>query len=153
MRSAMLFLTAVILTIGFSERTHAGVQSLSLQVDGLACPFCAYGLEKKLKKVEGVEKLKIDVESGRVDLIVKGDVKLGDGAKPGLVSLARKAVKDGGFTAREVRATVDGTVVDVSGKWRLEVSSSNPSAKRARRRETIRMPMKAPESGWLSRGG
>lgn len=121
MRNVISFLAAVVLTLGFGIPSQAGVQSLSLQVDGLACPFCAYGLEKKLKKVESVEKLKIDVESGRVDLTLKGDARLGGGDGLGLVSVARKAVKDGGFTAREIRATVDGVVVGVSGELRLQV--------------------------------
>ena len=33
--------------------------------------FCAYGLEKKLKKVEAVEKLKIHVKQGSAKLAVK----------------------------------------------------------------------------------
>ena len=125
MRSVLLLLAAGVATIGFSIPSHARVQSVSLQVDGLACPFCAYGLEKKLKKVEGVEKLTIDLESGRVRLTLKGDVKLGGEEGPGLVSLARKAVKDGGFTVREVRATVDGTVKGVPGEWWLDVAETD----------------------------
>ena len=38
-------------------------QSYRLTVDGLACPFCAYGIEKKLGAVNGVEKL--DIGHGR----------------------------------------------------------------------------------------
>ena len=125
MRSVLLLLAAGVATIGFSIPSHARVQSVSLQVDGLACPFCAYGLEKKLKKVEGVEKLTIDLESGRVHLTLKGDVKLGGEEGPGLVSLTRKAVKDGGFTVREVRATVDGIVKGVPGEWRLDVAETD----------------------------
>ena len=35
-------------------------------VAGLGCPFCAYGLEKKLKEFKGVKKLKMNLESGDV---------------------------------------------------------------------------------------
>lgn len=114
-------IAVVFLTACWSVPVRSEVMSLTLDVDGLACPFCAYGLEKKLKKVEGVVKLKIDVEAGRVDLTIRPGARLGDSQKLGLVSLAKKAVKDGGFTAREVRATVDGTLKGVSGEWRLEV--------------------------------
>ena len=34
-----------------------------LRVDGLACPFCAYGVEKKLSSVKGVEKLTLDIDA------------------------------------------------------------------------------------------
>jgi len=36
--------------------------TVKIRVDGPACPFCAYGLEKKLKRVEGVKDLEIDLE-------------------------------------------------------------------------------------------
>lgn len=35
-----------------------------VQVDGLGCPFCAYGLEKKFKEFKGIKKVKIDIETG-----------------------------------------------------------------------------------------
>ena len=35
-----------------------------VQVDGLGCPFCAYGLEKKFKELKGIKKVKIDIETG-----------------------------------------------------------------------------------------
>ncbi len=35
-----------------------------VQVDGLGCPFCAYGLEKKFKEFKGIKKVTIDIETG-----------------------------------------------------------------------------------------
>lgn len=35
-----------------------------LQVDGLGCPFCAYGLEKKFKEFKGIKKVAIQIETG-----------------------------------------------------------------------------------------
>lgn len=64
-----------------------------IYVDGLACPFCAYGIEKQLKKIDGVDKLETDVEKGRVVIV------MADGH-----SLARsdveQAVDDAGFTLK-----------------------------------------------------
>lgn len=37
-----------------------------LHVDGLSCPFCAYGLEKKLGEVEGVQSLETNIKDGTV---------------------------------------------------------------------------------------
>jgi len=37
---------------------------ITVQVDGLGCPFCAYGLEKKMKELDGVKAFKIEMESG-----------------------------------------------------------------------------------------
>ncbi len=36
----------------------------TVQVDGLGCPFCAYGLEKKFKELKAVTQVKIDMETG-----------------------------------------------------------------------------------------
>lgn len=37
-----------------------------LHVDGLSCPFCAYGLEKKLGEVDGVQSLETNIKDGTV---------------------------------------------------------------------------------------
>ena len=40
----------------------------TLQADGLACPFCVYGIEKQLRQIEGVEDIGVDIETGTVTL-------------------------------------------------------------------------------------
>ncbi|MFQ5641749.1 MAG: heavy-metal-associated domain-containing protein, partial [bacterium] len=65
-------------------------------MDGLACPFCAYGLEKKLKKIEGVEKLEIRVNDGVAILYFQ------EGANIDKDQIAKK-VKEAGFTPRKVQ--------------------------------------------------
>ena len=42
-----------------------GMLEVRVQVDGLSCPFCAYGLEKKLRRVDNVAELEIQVGEGR----------------------------------------------------------------------------------------
>lgn len=64
-----------------------------LEVDGLACPFCAYGIEKKLSAIDGVEKIDVDIKSGQVIVTMTGGASLSEGR-------ARQAVKDAGFTLR-----------------------------------------------------
>lgn len=63
-------------------------------VDGLSCPFCTYGIEKKFSKVQGVEKIDIDLKSGTT-LITMASGKTLDEA------LARKTVEAAGFTLRD----------------------------------------------------
>ncbi len=65
-----------------------------LYVDGLACPFCAYGVEKKLRGVAGVEKLDIDINTGVVSVTMAEGASLDEAA-------ARQIVKDAGFTLRD----------------------------------------------------
>jgi mercuric ion binding protein len=72
------------------ERTY-----VKIQVDGLSCPFCAYGLEKKLKEVEGAKDIYIDVKEGYATLNVLKETQ------PTHEEL-EKIVKDAGFTARAI---------------------------------------------------
>ena len=51
----------VLATLMFSVAALAADKSYVLGVDGLACPFCAYGIEKRLNKVDGVTGVEVDV--------------------------------------------------------------------------------------------
>jgi len=64
-----------------------------IQVDGLSCPFCTYGLEKQLKKVAGVESVSIDMKEGKATITMQHRVD--DNA-------LRQAVEKAGFTARNI---------------------------------------------------
>jgi len=46
----------------FAQKTD--YDKIEVQVDGLGCPFCAYGLEKKFKELKGIKKVRIDMETG-----------------------------------------------------------------------------------------
>ncbi len=62
-------------------------------VDGLACPFCAYGVEKQLSRVSGVREVETDIAKGVVVLRVEPGASLDEGA-------VRDAVRKAGFTPR-----------------------------------------------------
>ena len=68
-----------------------------LYVDGLACPFCAYGVEKKVGGMDGVEKVEIDIESGLVAVTVAAGATLDE-------ATAMQAVDEAGFTLRKFEA-------------------------------------------------
>ncbi len=68
---------------------------IKLVVDGLACPFCAYGLEKKINVIDGVEDLYINLKDGFVTFEVPRE------NKPSEEKL-KEIVEDAGFVAREI---------------------------------------------------
>ena len=71
-----------------------------LRVDGLACPFCAYGIEKELNRTAGVAAIAIDINAGTVTVTMAEGATLTE-------ARAGRIVKDAGFTLRafeEVRA-------------------------------------------------
>ncbi len=65
----------------------------ALGVDGLSCPFCAYGIEKELASVDGVERIDVDIEAGLITVRMAAGATLDEGR-------ARKATEDAGFSLR-----------------------------------------------------
>ena len=68
-----------------------------LYVDGLACPFCAYGVEKKVGGLDGVAKVDIDIDEGLVAVTMAEGSTLAEAA-------AKRAVDEAGFTLRAFEA-------------------------------------------------
>lgn len=50
---------------------------IEVQVDGLGCPFCAYGLEKKFKEFKSIKDVKIELETGQFSFTYPADEELG----------------------------------------------------------------------------
>lgn len=69
--------------------------SVILRVDGMVCPFCAYGLEKRLEEVPSIDAVLIRVSDGVVQIRTKKDMELTDQA-------LKEAVKKSGFTLTEI---------------------------------------------------
>ena len=70
--------------------------TVTLKVDGMACPFCAYGLEKRLKEVPAVDAVLILVSDGLVQIRLKEGQSLHDDA-------LGAAVERAGFTLTEIQ--------------------------------------------------
>ena len=91
----------ILLSFLFTTTTNAQTTQtektsyVKVEVKGLACPFCAYGLEKKLKEVEGLDVIKINFKEGLAYLSTSA------ATKPTKDELT-KIVKDAGFTPGEI---------------------------------------------------
>lgn len=44
---------------------------ITVKILGMSCPFCVYGAEQKLKKLNGVDSLRVDLESGLARLTMQ----------------------------------------------------------------------------------
>jgi len=66
----------MILSIFTGYTLDAQRDKITTQVDGLGCPYCAYGLEKKFKKVKGIKNVKIEIEEGIFTFTVPSDTEL-----------------------------------------------------------------------------
>lgn len=85
-------LSGILLILVFTQNGFAGTTVYSIRVDGLACPYCAYGIEKKLNQINGVKFIDMNLDKGLVT-VEAYDVKLKD-------AQLEQLFKDSGFTYR-----------------------------------------------------
>jgi len=82
------------LQTGYTAGTH-----YEMRVDGLACPFCAYGIEKKLKAIDGISDINVDLDKGLVNINLSEGKIL---TEPQMKEL----FNDSGFTYRSMKKTL-----------------------------------------------
>ncbi len=71
-----------------------------LYVDGLACPFCAYGVEKQVGGLDNVESVDILIDQGIVAVTMASGKTLDEAS-------AKQAISDAGFTLRKFEGVKD----------------------------------------------
>lgn len=92
-----LVLAAAVLSLGGSSNLAAqapdavGRQAV-ITVDGLQCPFCAYGIQKQLKKLPGATKVEVELAKNQAIVSFKPGADVTD-------DQLREAVRKAGFTA------------------------------------------------------
>lgn len=84
---------SALMTMAASMTVWAECTHYEMRVDGLACPYCAYGIEKKLSAIDGVQNLDVDLENGLVSVDVNNGVVL---SEADMIQL----FNDAGFTFR-----------------------------------------------------
>jgi len=94
MKPIILILLLTFLSFG---ALAAGTQYI-MRVDGLACPYCAYGIEKKLNAIDGVQEIDVDLNTGIVQVDVADGVVLEEDAM-------QQLFRDAGFTFRSMKVS------------------------------------------------
>ena len=90
-----LILSIIVFAILGLTSTFAQTKYVSVRVDGLSCPFCAYGLEKKFSKIDGAKDIKIDVDNGLLTFNMVNNKVVTE-------EEIQKRVKQAGFTPKEI---------------------------------------------------
>lgn len=85
--------STLLMSPAFAAGTH-----YEMRVDGLACPFCAYGIEKKLKAIEGTSEISVDLDKGLVKVNTTETTELTE-------EQMTKLFNDSGFTYRGMKKT------------------------------------------------
>lgn len=94
--SILIMLISMVSISNLASAQEASTLSyVKVEVDGLSCPFCAYGLEKKMKKIKGAKDIFISVDDAYTTFNVPKENPLSEDE-------LKKVVKDAGFTARKI---------------------------------------------------
>lgn len=92
----LLFAFTLGITTTLAQENKELSGTVKMEVKGLSCPFCAYGLEKNLKKITAIEKVTIDVEGAFATIVIKEGKTVSE-------EDIKKKVKDAGFTAGDIK--------------------------------------------------
>lgn len=105
-KTALYSILSILLFFSYVVLAQAQSDELILRVDGLACPFCAYGLEKKIMELEGIRSYDVDMKKGKVYIGLKDNADIN-------IEVIKKAVKEAGFTLRGIWLKKDGKIEEL----------------------------------------
>lgn len=97
--------------ISWSQAVEVQAQPRQIEVTilGMSCPFCAYGVEQKLKKLDGVEDLDVQLRTGVATLTIEEGADISN-------ETLKKTVEDAGFEVAGITRNFDSEHTEVVGK-------------------------------------
>ncbi len=86
----------LLLIFSLTQLAYSAELTFEIRADGLACPYCAYGIEKKFMAIKGVTYVDIKLKQGKVfvagdDMLTFDDQQL------------KTLFNDAGFTYRSMK--------------------------------------------------
>lgn len=93
----------VFLALSAAVPAQARVESATVIVEGMACPFCAFGVEKRLKKVGGVGSIVVSMGESSASLTASEEGSIDVASIP-------EAIRKAGFTPGTIEITAVGTI-------------------------------------------
>lgn len=108
---AVLALTVLAAPAGLAaqeaEEAEPAPRQIEVTILGMSCPFCAYGAEQKLKKLDGVEDLDVQLKTGVATLTLE------EGADISNETLTR-TVEEAGFEVAKITRNFDSEQPEVA---------------------------------------
>jgi mercuric ion binding protein len=100
-----------------AQRPAAGGKQAVVTVQGMQCPFCAYGIQKQLKKLQGVTKVDVELAKNQAIVSFAPDAKVTDAD-------IQQAIRKAGFTPGKIEWKSGGP----AGKEKTSGAQSSESA-------------------------
>ena len=105
MKKYIITIIVSLLSFGMAS-AQKSIDHFQIQVDGLGCPFCAYGLEKKFKEFKGIKQVSIKIDTGDFKFTYPSDKEL---TMDAIITQVKKA----GYTPKSAK------IVRANGKEEL----------------------------------
>jgi copper chaperone CopZ len=112
-RSLIAALTVIVALLVSPRSAHAQIEDVKIMVDGLTCNLCAAGLDRSLRRVDGVASVRVVLASQVAMVRLRPNARL---APPQL----RAAVESAGQQLRGIELQVRGTLQRENGRYRLQ---------------------------------
>ena len=80
-------------------------RQIQVTILGMSCPFCAYGVQQKLGKIEGVTELEVELSTGLATLTLEEDTDVPN-------DLLMETVEDAGFEVAKIVRNFDSEFPD-----------------------------------------
>lgn len=110
-----------LITLGimlYATDSNAQIKQAVIGVDGFTCSLCAKGVEGQLKNLDYVKSVKTDLKETTFTLTFYSNKEI-------KLSELRDAIKDGGFSLRDISIVADGTLSgDAASGFSLSTGNS-----------------------------
>ncbi len=84
-------------------------RQIQITILGMSCPFCAYGVQQKLEKLDGVAELEVVLETGIATLKLEDDADFSN-------ELLEKTVVEAGFEVSKIARNFESDYPDFERK-------------------------------------
>ena len=110
---------------------QAQLSEVKQTVFGMDCAPCAYGLEKRIQKMDGIESVSVSLNDGVLNATLKQNNVL-------TLKAIRQAVEESGFKAKEATISASGTIIkNESGNYILETNAGERFMLKAENKSTF----------------
>lgn len=113
---ALIMIMAILGT--FSSK--AQIQKVDQEVYGMDCAPCAYGLERGLKKMDGLKNVRVSLNDGKAYLELSENNSLS-------LRQIQDEVKRNGFSAKKAEVVIEGKLINKNGSFELETGTETYS--------------------------
>lgn len=116
-KTCRMMVSATVLFVLAPAAGAAGLVEVQQVIFGMDCAPCAFGVERGLKKLPGVESVRVSLNEGKTELRLKPNAAVD-------LEQIRAVIRDNGFTPKAATLTITGTIERTGEDWVLDAGTA-----------------------------